>query len=139
MMMLKTFYDYAHFYLNCQVKTQKGIGFLESVDCEGIAGVRWSHDHEDYDEFKLSRVKPLLKPVSKLTEEDARSICYDADYTLSNSVVFLWDGMLNGFKANFQQTVQLINSFRKHGYDCDGLIQAGLALDITSYDLATKN
>lgn len=76
-----------------------------------------------------NRVKPILRPLSDMTEEERGYLMEVANLEPEDLAV------LNGGTAHLTTLkgwVATTNYMRKNGFDIDGLIEAGLAIDKTT-------
>tara|TARA_R110002020_G_scaffold8028_3_gene33066 strand:+ start:243 stop:674 length:432 start_codon:yes stop_codon:yes gene_type:complete len=79
----------------------------------------------------VKRVKPILRPLSDLTEEDHKEIFFDHDVEQEYDGISLF---LNGaVKINILEfPLQFINKLLEKHYDINNLIGQGLAIDINT-------
>lgn len=113
--------------------------------------VKWRHHIYTGNEFHgdgigislrilVNRCQLLLTPLSEITCEDAKQIAemassWDRAAPLDADNVSAWlDEVMNGNCAIYadyvsgNHVVQLINKLRKLDYDCDNLINSGIAI-----------
>lgn len=76
-------------------------------------------------------IKPALRLFGDITIDEAIEIADELGVCTSNSVMWFTDAINGGIK-NFNKQVEFINALRKRYFDCDGLIDAGLAIDKTT-------
>ena len=80
----------------------------------------------------LSEVKPFLRPLSSMTEEERKEINKSYNFSdLGNITIRYhmegwWD---NDIECNLKDYLYLINWLNKHHFDYQGLIEKGLALE----------
>lgn len=136
--------DYLQFYIGCDVKYPTHDGGVVTAQLTGFSikdGVETTYkkkrngSYGDYiseddgeergHETYVHNIKPILRPLSDMTEEDANRFAHLKDVH--------WDGKLITVKA----AATLVNFLRSKFYDCDGLIEAGLA--IAPQTLTQKN
>ena len=81
-------------------------------------------------EIKLSQVKPYLRPLSSMTEEEKSELqnkfCYGWNYKDEG----IWD-LFNHHKIYGADAELLIDWLNEHHFDYRGLIEKGLALEAT--------
>lgn len=120
---MKLLKDFIQYYLGCSVKGNEGtmIYTLSGIDrkghClfyDGQGNEMWLSDNS----WKL-----LLTPLDKMRPQDTAEI--------SKLIVSLM-ASTNSIEA-IEKAAQLTNHLRSLGYDCDSLIESGLAEDITNY------
>lgn len=97
--------------VKCQ--TKNGIGTLISIECsfgENLAYVDFGHPEvEEYDLNDGDTVKPYLRPMSSMTEEERKE--YVATYGV------------------WYETVETFDWLIAHHFDYRGLIEKGLAME----------
>lgn len=103
------------------VKHPYGFGKLESITKEG-SEYDFTFDTHDDNYYKLDKsIKPYLRPMSSMTEEEDKEICqFMKDYNLlpgSNKV-----GVFCG---------EIVDWLNAHHFDYRGLIEKGLAIAVT--------
>lgn len=147
---MKELKDYLHLYQNCLVQTEEGkIGRLSSVDiCESnysiiMLTVRYSDKEGDWDVFndneEITRVKPILRSLLDMTEEEAHEIeevmwgnIEEAKFGDKGEVFKMFmPPYLQEYRPSFEIYVKAANWFRKNSFDIDELIEADLAIDKT--------
>lgn len=80
----------------------------------------------------LSEVKPYLRPLSSMTEEERKEINKSYNFSDFGSITIRyhmegwWD---NDTECSLKDYVYLINWLNKHHFDYQGLIEKGLALE----------
>ena len=103
---------------------------LYSIDDKGLI-------NNDYD---IEEVKPLLFPLSAMTEEQKKEISkrynYHNYYGLSIEITYHSEGYWDDDNScNLQDYLWLIEWFNKNHFDYKGLIDMGLALDATNLNI----
>jgi hypothetical protein len=119
--------DYLHLYLGCQIELKDGIiEKLKCVDCEvTLVNMGWGNAQE------IETVKPILRPLSSMTAyEYGKYNAKNEDGEVGQEFVGSEDETSTAF-VYFSDMAVAINQLRKDGFDCDGLIEAGLAIDAT--------
>lgn len=118
-------------YLGCEVETPAGAGRLYRVEDAPLCGVLFNDRTTNYFlDFTPAQVKPLLRPLSDMTEEEARevlTICdyskdaafYDTDYWLT-CISDLIIGNPAGWRYLLSRRIDLF-----------GWLESGLAIDKT--------
>ena len=66
-----------------------------------------------------------------ITIDEAIEIADELGICTSNSAMWVTDAINGGIK-NFNKQVKFINALRKRHFDCDKLIESGLAIDKTT-------
>lgn len=122
------FKDVAHLYVGCQIKTKEGIGTFDvyyspghikpklakSIGCYGLVKSDWA----------VNEVKPILRPFSDLSNEDAEVLGWaDVDVLKRN---FYNDVDLDEF------TIREFKYLITNKFDLFGLIESGEAIDKTT-------
>jgi len=98
----------------------------ETCILTGIHGEK-VHLNVDSDPFRINNIRPYLKPMSSMTEEEKKVVC---------SMNMLSDTELND-RLNYQKmylqnyTIETFDYFNEHHLDYRGLITMGLALEAT--------
>lgn len=151
---MKQLKDYLHLYLGCEVETcmrkaqgegkpmKKLHGTLMEVDLgmDDKAGILMEDetDKSNYEYFRYSDIKPLLRPLSSINKEDVKLLdkAVFGIYDNSNYAIIEYKDVLlprypTSARPAFPTYVRIINELRKMGFDCDNLIEAGLAINKT--------
>lgn len=102
----------AAMYLGCEAETPKGIGRIEGVDVFGMVWVNVDLC------VNISKVTLLLRPLSDMTDDEAKEIDF---------LVFDFNENTTHFERHAARTTYLLS---RH-FDLFGLIEAGLAKDKT--------
>lgn len=154
--MSKELKDYLHLYLGCEVETNipgqyvhpYGCVKLEDLTPENLYRIldriyinernkqTWDEDSDHYCNL-------ILRPLSDMTDEEVNQ-CEDAmwgsfpDPKTGDKEVFLKSFIndTSDYRPGYEITVAATNWFRKNGFDVDGLIDAGLAIDKTKQTVA---
>lgn len=125
--MKKELKDYLHLYLGCECildnkETGKLIGFdsrLHDSDVEMVCFTIWIDKENDWsvynDDKNFERIKPILRPLSDMTEEEKQNI-EGTDWSLLPD-------------SGWEYTAETFLFLLSKGFDLFGLIEAGLAID----------
>lgn len=135
--MEKNLRDYLHLYLGCEaMHADKKI-----VLCGLNVNSAFIQNMLNEDTILVSEIKPILRPFSDMTEKEVDALweCLDLNpafqYHQRKSYIDMWlnDEPFSDKDDQFTFTESLkgINWLRKNEFDCDGLIEAGLAIDKT--------
>lgn len=126
--------DYLHLYLGCEC-----FNHLRLLGVEGNAAYV-SHPATGRMVKDINYLKPILRPLSDITDIHIEKIWdelgfnkkYESPaYPKMTKKSFL-EKVFNGHQnISFKKFVVLINFLRENEYDCDNLIEAGLAIDKT--------
>ncbi len=108
-------------YLGCDVMTPQGIGRLYRVEDCPVCGVTFDGRVENYFvDFDLEQVKPILRPLSDMTEDETNEVQYQVDQI-----------GIGYFPIDHAKlTLFLLSSH----FDLFGWINAGLAIDKTKIE-----
>lgn len=94
-----------------------------------INGELYLDDGEDFRPYKYFPFKPILRKLSDMTEEEAKKLIrINKDFNRSVSSEYIY---LHGKSiwAHIHESAAITcNYLRSIGIDCDGLIDAGLAI-----------
>ena len=118
----------------CDTPTARKIGELIAVDCNsGEMLVYVDLGGRDADEFDLNNdgdiVKPYLRPMSSMTEEEEKEI-NDIIVEFGNR----WFDAENAdghWSATFWESSEIVDYLNAHHFDYRGLIEKGLAIEVT--------
>ena len=114
--------DYLHLYLGCEC-----FNHLRLLGVEGNAAYV-SHPATGRMVKDINYLKPILRPLSDMTEEEKNIIGFNAYGILkSRKGDLIVPPTENGFVWAATQTLYLISQ----GFDLFGLIESGLAIDKT--------
>lgn len=105
----------------CQ--TDDGKGKLISIECsfgESLAYMDFGHSEAEEYDLNDNIVKPYLRPMSSMTEEE--EIEYDATF----ATIKLADGHYDS-----TMTYKSFDFLNEHHFDYRGLIEKGLAIEVT--------
>lgn len=92
------------------VKTAKGIGYVYAINTSQLIELSVANDSEYWSEvFNIDEIKPYLRPMSSMTEEEEFKLNETTCYT--------------------QFTLESYNWLNAHHFDYRGLIERGLALE----------
>ena len=142
--------DYLHLYLGCEVEwgfeARKKIGRLAGKDERyGWQIFDPSNAIVSYHPCRTDLLKIILRPLSDMTDEHINelwdTVGYNPEYVSPAypgmtkrkflKRVFEENGNEQRIEIKFENAAIIQNFLRKKGYDCDGLIPAGLAIDKT--------
>ena len=142
--------DYLHLYLGCEVEwgfeARKKIGRLAGKDERyGWQIFDPSNAIVSYHPCRTDLLKIILRPLSDMTDEHINelwdTVGYNPEYESPAypgltkrkflKRVFEENGNEQRIEIKFENAAIIQNFLRKKGYDCDGLIPAGLAIDKT--------
>lgn len=126
--MEKKLQDYIHFYIG-QPCVNSWFGENHEIYDKGwiLSGVDYDNTLRPYrltnsDDFTWTgEVKPLLLPLTSLSEEEIEKFAEQEREDIDSLTVY----------ETVEALTRTMNNLRKAGYDCDGLIAAGLAIDKT--------
>ena len=140
--------DYLHLYLGCEVEwgfeARKKIGRLAGKDERyGWQIFDPSNAIVSYHPCRTDLLKIILRPLSDMTDEHINelwdTVGYNPEYESPAypgmtkrkflKRVFEENGNEQRIEIKFENAAIIQNFLRKKGYDCDGLIPAGLAID----------
>ena len=97
------------------------------VECELEEGVTMSYDIDD--------IKPYLRPMSSMTEEEKKELktLFDAEEITSDSICYLEGGTLEEYLSHISYYFcsKIIDWLNAHHFDYRGLIERGLAIEVT--------
>ena len=138
--------DYLHLYLGCEVEwgfeARKKIGRLAGKDERyGWQIFDPSNAIVSYHPCRTDLLKIILRPLSDMTDEHINelwdTVGYNPEYESPAypgmtkrkflKRVFEENGNEQRIEIKFENAAIIQNFLRKKGYDCDGLIPAGLA------------
>jgi hypothetical protein len=148
--MRKEIPDYLHLYLGCRCITVtkktgrfSGLDYCQDDNSTMMITVRYSDDIGDWfilnNVNKICRITLILKPVEEvknLSPEQCKQLVYTFGQPGANS--FIQSLLANDEFATaghpFHKVNAAANQLRKWGFDCDGLINAGLAINALEFD-----
>jgi hypothetical protein len=145
--MEKNIKDYLHLYMGCKCHTPDGIMELSYVK-DGSNWPVWFDEkcNEANSEilsnygccakgYKYNQVKPILRPLSDMTEEEKNELLQvDREYTSANILPNIPLGRLLVLHYTERQAQITRYLLSKH-FDLFGLIPAGLAIDATKQEV----
>ena len=113
------------------VKTTKGIGYVYAINTSQLIELSVANDSEYWSEvFNIDEIKPYLRPMSSMTEEEENEWCGLNTDPLLEAVgerhTRIEDLMLRA-KSQYNP-VDWLNA---HHFDYRGLIEKGLAIEVT--------
>lgn len=114
--------------LHYGVKVQTSL-FENPTSIKGIAEDEcWIYcDEDNYEWIDIEEVKPYLRPMSSMTEEERRYLLEELGFDED-----LENGELNDFGSYVYRSVNVLSLFDwmfAHHFDFRGLIEKGLALE----------
>jgi hypothetical protein len=140
------FKDVAHLYLMCEVianydgEPRKGL--LTGVRNGGYEAEIQFYEEDGFNVMEeptfneIAEVKPILRPLSDMTEDEEGSLtnkCFgEIGFYVDMGKIILspWP---TDHRCGFPVYVTAINWLRKNGFDCDGLIESGEAINKTKH------
>lgn len=146
--MEKNIKDYLHLYLGCECEHNSWEIGRDEVPTYFSQGRKISNlDEGMLSESELFEIKPILRPLSDMTEEEAVEVAKESEWTPHfrdvkvernrfGDIIVSWDGMaesreeFNATGEMFYCSEQFIYLLSKH-FDLFNLIESGLALDAT--------
>lgn len=154
---MKELKTYAHLYLGCQIIRDGMTGKLSEIDVDhNLVTMKFSDEIGQNISVPMDEVKLLLRPLSNMTEEEARHIYRNyfgkstaEDWSGDTGSAYFRPKQIVPKKENairiieghdystgdFMIVVELVPYLLSHGFDLFGLIDAGLAVSKTE----TKN
>lgn len=88
---------------------------------------------------KLETVKPYLRPMSSMTEEEKEELknLFDAEKVTSDSIFYLEGGTLVEYlsRISYSFCSEIIDWLNAHHFDFRNLIERGLAIDCTNLNI----
>jgi hypothetical protein len=119
------FKDVAHLYLGCDVLVKHyhsndwggPTRFTPHLFAESFNSGRFTYQPELF--------KPLLRPLSDMTEEER--------VWFKDEVLPLGKKHDMAYFQDIRDAANIINRLRNKGFDCDGLIESGEAIDKTKH------
>ena len=150
---MKELKDYLHLYLGCECNTPDGVLILNGININDSRNqvwfyCRWNDKKNCYlpkqnaeilnkqslvgKSFKYSQIKPILRPLSDMTIEEARGL-FDVGLApdFAASIIKEISASLHGLynRIALMGDFDTIPKLLKMGFDLFGLIEAGLAID----------
>lgn len=125
--------DYLHYYFGCDFLANGNCYTMDRIDTL-IKGTRERNGNSVWNDFEPHKIKPILRRLEDMTEEEARNFLKHAvpgaEYITQNEYGVIWQSQgsrseifyLFGPPAGFHYLL------RQH-FDLFGLIPAGLAID----------
>ena len=119
--------------VKCQ--TKNGIGTLISIECsfgENLVYVDFDRSEaEEYDLNDGDTVKPYLRPMSSMTEEEEKEIrmLHHCFYREGNGWITAGVFGTNDCGCTVFEMADILNYLNAHHFDYRGLIEKGLALE----------
>lgn len=130
------FKDVAHLYLGCKIYSiVHGEYFFEEMTGVNNAGFYMASDDDIVAWDELPDNKPILRPLSDMTDQESKEYCKLVYGNKKFSGRFEIEAWMNprakAYHPSFHSAVERINWLRKMGFDCDTLIESGEAFDKT--------
>jgi hypothetical protein len=128
--------DYLHLYLGCEVMPNDipDITYkLFSVHYnDDVVLVKEDWHLFSFEKYRFSEIKPILRPLSDMTTgEKFKFNPKNEDGEIGQEFMGSESETPYAF-VSFTDMARTINQLRALGFDCDGLIEAGLAIDATT-------
>ena len=102
------------------VKTTRGIGYIYAINISQLIELSVANNSEYWSEvFNIDEIKPYLRPMSSMTLEELEEYRRFSDY--------IRDAECKIHIANYEQ----IHWLNAHHFDYRGLIEKGLAIEVT--------
>lgn len=142
--MEKKIEDYLHLYLGCKVQyvfttrtnhQETRIGILDGIKSNGAVSLGIVVSQTHWDEYRLYKLKPLLRPLSSMTVKEICTIFNEAFApSFATDNIKAVSGSLFGLHKLISEygDFDSIQKLLKLGFDLFGLIDAGLAIDSTN-------
>lgn len=137
--MNKQLKDYIHFYIGCKVQNFSNMrGILRGVELPDTAIIEHIINGLSAGRaiWNIEAVKPILRRLKDMQaieiQEVELLVMYDTGPTLvtgGDVLEMLSPDSGISFRCDFPTYVSITNWLRKNKFDCDGLIDAGLAID----------
>ena len=112
------------------VKTSKGIGYVYAINISQLIELSVANDYWS-EVFNIDRIKPYLRPMSSMTEEEREEFYKECEKDYKIAV----NEANRSYKSKFDEYAPLLSSYNKHDwlnanhFDYRGLIPMGLALE----------
>lgn len=121
---MKNIKDYLHLYLECEVLSSNSGMVWQLIGIVNDDGVLY---HKDFKKntASLQNLKPILRPLSDMTEEEAKEIGFWSE--LYNKIT----GTEKGHAIYDLYTAEKLRLALSKHFDLFGLIEAGLAINKT--------
>jgi hypothetical protein len=140
----KNLKDYFPLYLGCPCMVDGRPAIIDSVSTNkhiDTVTAQFTDTNDEYDWAvynDLSDIKPLLRPLSDMTEEECDAYGVESDGGEFNYGTISSDCIVGGHHHILEITriAEITRQLCKAGFDCFELIDAGLAIDKTT--LQTK-
>jgi hypothetical protein len=117
------------------VKTTKGIGYVYAINTSQLIELSVANNSEYWSEvFNIDEIKPYLRPMSSMTEEEKKEFIDATDGELRYSEVFDVIKPLcasEDFCASFDSYLKAVDWLNARHFDYRGLIERGLAIEVT--------
>lgn len=126
--MKKDIRDYLHLYTGegCEIelKEESDIPYEDGLyKIDGFL-IDWTQE--------LKSIKPILRPLSDMTEEEELCLCNLAETFDCKSMVKTLSENDGVYKISANKMIPIMIYLLKQGFDLFGLIEAGLAIDKTT-------
>lgn len=135
--MKKQIKDYLHFYLGCECEVANRKTLL--IGCHTNGNYQIAHAIGAQDYWQAKYIKPILRPLSDMTEKDANKITWHLSMYAGNETQLehhFIQALIHGSKyvlnMSDPDTFEIMRTLCKLEFDVFGLIEAGLAVDKTT-------
>jgi hypothetical protein len=130
--MKKNIADYLHLYLGCEFIWEDED---DPMILKGVFGdVAYSTEADESGEgmYAIEEIKPILRPLSDMTEEEMNHLGSLTTMTLYDCFdEFYYDFLDQREDRPWETTFEITRYLLTRGFDLFGLIESGLALDKT--------
>jgi hypothetical protein len=132
--MEKKIEDYLHLYLGCKVEYDGRIGVIHQYYLPAgkhMVGKVWVCSLEEDGNREMScsasadKCKPILRPLTDMTEEELQQMKLIGWCHFDDEKIFVCE-VHSGYEPHEMSSI--LNALRKNGFDCDNLIDSGLAI-----------
>jgi len=141
----KSINQYLHLYIGCEIETNipgKLCGTFGHINMNiftmGIEECSYILSQLKYNSEGDYYCRPVLRHLSSITEEDAKEICEEMEIIHTNPYEFVKEMLQKIRVVNFKMFVDFLNTLRRLSFDCDGLIESGIAVAERKFCKATK-
>lgn len=95
------------------------------------------HLNVDSDPFRIDHIKPYLRPMSSMTEEEVKEIqkINWQFYKPENGLIECFVGDADDGYCSVSQMTGILDYLNAHHFDYRGLIEKGLAIDCTNLNI----
>jgi hypothetical protein len=147
--MAKEIIDYLHLYLGCQCTSDmhktgrfSGLEYCQNDNSIVMITVKYSDDADDWaifnDSKKLNRITLILNPIEAiehLPEELRTRLKYALGKICADSFIqwLIYNRNIAEGEWQLYEINSAVSLLRKWGFDCDGLIDEGLAINAAEF------